>query len=558
MPARRILSLWFPRLGAERLLRQGRGLPDLPFATVTDLPAGQALVSLSAAAEAAGLAPGQPLGDARAICPALVTRPRNAEAEAAFLAALARWAGRFSPWVAPEPPAALMIDLTGSAHLFGGEEGVVAALAGDCARFGLTVQAGIADTPGGAWALARHAGRGAAALRSGDAIDQEARATRSRAAKRHWSKGGTAGARPAAPVAAPAPRARIAPPGQIRQALAPLPLAALRLEEEVLAGLARLGLRQVGDLLGMPRAALARRFGQGLLRRLDQALGLEPEPVSPVPPPDRFAVRLTLPDPIGLAEDIMAGVDRLLPALCARLSARGRGARRVRLLCLRADQSRQAIDLGLARPTADPARLRPLLMLKLAEIDPGFGIDALRLSAEVTEPLHPRQHRGHLEAAAAAMDRQAPGSAAATAMDDLIGRLGTRLGMEAMTRLAPSDSHVPEKAAQLLAAAWAEPAGRWPARGLPRPLWHIPPEPVTAPDGPAPPARFRWRRRDFAVVRADGPERIAPEWWLDDPAWRSGPRDYWRMETATGERLWLFFAAGGETSGGWFCQGEFA
>jgi len=199
MPARRILSLWFPRLGAERLTRQHRGLPEGPLATVSDLPAGQVLVSLSASAEAAGLAPGQPLRDARAMCPDLVTRTRNAEAEAAFLAALARWAGRFSPWVAPEPPAGLMIDLTGAAHLFGGEEGVLAEIAGDCARLGLSVQAGIADTPGGAWALARHAGGAEGrAHRTGDAIEQEARATRSRAAKRHWTRGGTAGARPPA------------------------------------------------------------------------------------------------------------------------------------------------------------------------------------------------------------------------------------------------------------------------------------------------------------------------------------------------------------------------
>ena len=557
MPARRILSLWFPRLGAERLTRQHRGLPEGPLATVSDLPAGQVLVSLSASAEAAGLAPGQPLRDARAMCPDLVTRTRNAEAEAAFLAALARWAGRFSPWVAPEPPAGLMIDLTGAAHLFGGEKGVLAEIAGDCARLGLSVQAGIADTPGGAWALARHAGGAEGrAHRTGDAIEQEARATRSRAAKRHWTRGGTAGARP--PASATAPVARIAAPGQLRQALAPLPLSALRLEDETLAGLARLGLRRVEDVLGLPRAALARRFGQGLVRRLDQALGLDPEPLSPVRPAPRFAVRLTLPEPIGLAEDIMAGIDRLIPALCDRLAAQGRGARRLRLTCLRADHGRQVLEMGLARPAADPDRLRPLLMLKLAEIDPGFGIDALRLEALQTEPLHPRQHRGHLEVAAAAIDRRGPGAAAANALDDLIGRLGARIGMEAITRLAPADSHIPEKAAQVLAAAWSDPAEHWPARGLARPLLHFPPEPVAAPDGPVPPARFRWRRRMVTVARADGPERIAPEWWLDDPAWRSGPRDYWRVETEDGARMWLYRAEGAETSAGWFCQGTFA
>ncbi len=284
-----------------------------------------------------------------------------------------------------------------------------------------------------------------------------------------------------------------------------------------------------------------------------------PEPVSPVRAAHHFAVRLTLPDPIGLAEDIMAGIDRLLPELtrrlaARRLAARGRGARRVRLQCFRTDHTMQEIDLGLARPVADTDRIRPLLMLKLGEIEPGFGIDVLRLEAHVTEPVHARQHSGHFEAAEAAIARKG----ADTGYDDLIGRLGARIGMAALTRLAPGDSHIPEKAAQVLAATGSEPAALWPERGLPRPLVHFRPEPVTAPETPAPPATFRWRRRDFVALRATGPERIAPEWWLDEPAWRSGPRDYWRMETVTGERLWLYYAHGGAVSAGWFCQGVFA
>ncbi|WP_343080607.1 DNA polymerase Y family protein [Ostreiculturibacter nitratireducens] len=555
MPARRILSLWFPRLGAERLLRGMRGLPPAPFAVITEVGNAQVLSSLNAEAEAEGLRMGQPLRDARAMCPDLTTRLRNPQAEAAFLSVLRRWAGKFSPWVAEEPPASLVIDLTGSAHLYGGEEGVLAAVAEDCTGLGLTVQTGIADTVGGAWALARFAGKGGEAARSGDAIDQEARATRSRAVKRHWTRGG------AAPTLAapPAPVGRIAAPGQIRQALAPLPLAALRIDKDTVAALSRLGLRQVGDIAGMPRAALARRFGAGLVRRLDQAFGVEPEPVSPARPEHHFAVRLSFPDPIGLPDDIMAGIDRLLPALSERLSAKGRGARRVRLQAFRADHTMQEIELGLARPSAEPDRIRGLLMLKLAEIEPGFGIDALRLEAHVTEPVHARQHRGHLDAAEAAIARQegARRKDAETALDDLIGRLGARIGMEAITRLLPAESHIPEKSAQVLAAAWSEPAGAWPPRAAPRPLLLFRPEPVAAPEVATPPASFRWRRRDFVTARATGPERIAPEWWLDEPDWRSGPRDYWRVETEGGERLWLYYAHGGAMSGGWFCQGVF-
>ncbi|MDD9717916.1 DNA polymerase Y family protein [Dinoroseobacter sp. PD6] len=550
-PARRILALWFPRLGAERALRIARPIEPGPFATVAEQGAAQVLDSLSIAASERGLQPGQPLRDAQAICPALLTRPADPPGEAAFLAALRRWAGKVSPWVAAQPDNTLVIDLTGCAHLFGGEAEVIALMERDCADMGLSVRAGLADSLGGAWALAHYAGRRLDPVRSGDAIDQEARATRSRATKRrHWTRGGTA---PRADLA-PAEVARIAPPGRIRQALNPLPVAALRLAPETETGLARVGLRRIEDLTGLPRAALARRFGLQVARRLDQALGLEPEPVSPAAPDAVFAVRLTLPDPIGLIEDLTAGIDRLLPPLGDKLAAAGRGARRLRLELLRCDQTRQSFDLGLAHPSADPARLRPLILQKLDEAEAGFGIDVIRLEAVQTEPVQAAQHAGHLEAT-----RAAKAGRTRTALDDLLGTLGARIGLEAITRWHPADSHIPEKGATVLSAAWSAPHdGDWPGSDRPRPLTLFAPEPVHAPQDPTPPARFRWRGQTLELGRAEGPERLAPEWWLDDPNWRSGVRDYWRVETGDGRRLWLFYAHGGALSAGWFCQGQFA
>jgi protein ImuB len=551
MPQRRILSLWFPRLGAERLLRLEPGLLGAPFAVVEEQRNMQVLASLSVLASAAGLTGGQPLRDALAMCPELVTRVRNPEAEAAFLKTLRRWAGRFSPWVAEEPPVSLIVDLTGAAHLFGGEEALLEQLADDCARLGLTVQAGIADSAGAAWALARYAGQSASASRSGDTIDQEAPATRSRAAKRrHRERGGP----PPAGGGGGTGGHRIARPGQIRRALAPLPVAALRLEPGTAEALGRLGLRRIEDLIGQPRASLARRFGRDLVQRLDQALGIEPEPISPARPETHFAVRLSFPDPIGLEADIAAAIDRLLPRLSELLRAKGRGARRVLLECHRADRGVERVEVGLARPSSNPDHIRPLLAMKLSGIDAGFGIDRVRIEATVTEPVHARQHGGHADAAARAQARYS----GEDAMDLLIGRLGARIGMEAITRQHPADSHIPEKAVTTLAAAWSEPVHDWPPLPVPRPILMWRPEPVTAVDDPAPPASFRWRRRSFETRAATGPERIAPEWWLDEPDWRSGVRDYWRVTTAGGERLWLYYAHGGAMSSGWFCQGAFA
>lgn len=502
MSKKRFLSLWFPRLAAERLARLDRALPPGPVAVVATQGNSQYLSAVNARAGAAGLVPGQRLSDARALCPDIMTRPADPKGEAAFLSALRRWAGRFTPWVAEEPPDALVLDITGCAHLFGGEEGLAAQIMKDCAALGLSLRWGLADTPGAAWALARFS-----------------------------------------------PDHPIAPAGATRAALVGLPVAALRIEPGTVEILQRLGLRRIGDILGMPRAVLARRFGPELVRRFDQALGVEPEPVSPARPELRFALRLGLPEPIGREEDLLAALDRLLPELAERLNRAGRGARRLRVEFGRTDHSRQAIELGLARPTVEPDRIRSLIAMKLGTVDPGFGIDLVRLLVPAHEPLAPVQENRGLGPAGQGL--RDPGLA------DLMGRIGARLGLEALQRLDPAESHIPEKAAIVVAAAFAPPGPDW-RRGPERPLRLWPPEALGLTEGAELPLRFRWRGREHRLFAAEGPERIAPEWWLDEPAWRTGSRDYWRAITDRGEKLWLFYAHGAALSAGWFCHGAFA
>lgn len=548
MARRRILSLWFPRLGAERLIRREPHLASLPLATMDEVGGGQRLVSLSDKASAQGLYAGQPLRDAYALCAELVTRPAAPHREAAFLGGLHRWAGKYSPWVSAQPPDALMLDLSGCAHLFGGEAKLTDTVVQDCADLGLTVRIGLADTLGAAWALARYGGTRARAHRSGDAIDQEARATRARAGKRrHWERGGAA---PAVNAQSPATPGQIAAEGQGLASLAPLPVAALRLDAQTVEQLNRLGLRRVRDLLDQPRASLARRFGRGLIDRLDQATGAAPEPVSPSAAPDRFAIRLTLPEPIGLEADVTEATRRLLDRLCRTLERKGRAARALRLEAHRCDGLMEWQKVVSAVATHDPDRLLSLLALRTPEIDAGPGIDMMRLEATVHEPLQSRPHAGPLSGGTPlARDR---------AMEDLISRLGARIGIEKITRLHPGDSHIPEKQSIPVPAAFTKPCHDWPDDLPPRPLRMWPPEIVQAPDTPTPPDRFRWRGRDWVAAHREGPERILPEWWLEDPNWRSGPRDYWRVATEQGDRLWLFYAHGGQVSSGWFCQGAFA
>lgn len=488
-PARRVLSLWFPRLASDRALR---GHPvEGPFALTLKQNNANRLYCVNPVAQRLGLDSGMALSDARAFCPDLISRPVDLAGDGRFLHALRRWATRYCPWVAPDGRDGLVLDITGSAHLFGGEPALLSDLRARLMRSGFSVQIGLADTRGAAWALA-HYGEGTAA------------------------------------------------PGGALDAIAALPVSALRLDDDTCVALQRLGLRKVGDLAASPRAPLTRRFGPDLLLRLDQATGAQPETVSPHKDPPRYAVRLTLPDPIGLQADVMAGTERLLNQLCAKLKTQEMGARRLTLTLGRVDHASQQVDLRLARALRDPARILPLFERGVSDVDAGFGIDHMRLEAVGVEPLPVRQI-SHVSGGQG--DR----------LDDLITRLGTRIGLENIRRVLPADSHIPERSFLVAPAVWSEPAGPW-RNSMPRPLRLFAPEPIAA-RGPRPPQRFRWRRMALTTARVVGPERIAPEWWFDDENWRSGLRDYWRVETRQGRRLWLFHTP---QNPGWYVQGEFA
>ena len=246
---------------------------------------------------------------------------------------------------------------------------------------------------------------------------------------------------------------------------------------------------------------------------------------------------MTLPEPIGLLTDVMAGTERLLVQLCAKLKAREMGAR---MLCMTLRRDQQQVELRLARPLQDPKRILPLFERGLAEVEAGFGIDQLRLEATQVEAL-PVQQVSHVSD----HDKDK--------LDDLISRLGTRIGLENIQRFLPADSHIPERSFLIACAAYSEPQSGWNSAKR-RPLCLFPPEPIAG-TGPHPPSRFRWRRMSLTTGHATGPERIAPEWWFEDENWRSGLRDYWRVETRQGRRLWLFHTP---QNPGWFVQGEFA
>ncbi len=430
-----------------------------------------------------GLAPGMAAAHARALVAGLEVHDAEPDADRVWLDRLALHAARYwTPTAAVSGSDGLWLDLTGTTHLFGGEERFAARLLAFLKRLGFTARIAIAGTPGAAHALARYGSARSLSL----------------------------------------------PEGKESEALAPLPPAALRLAPEALAAAARFGIERIADLYPMPRGPLARRLGRAAVERLDQARGFVPEPIVPVVPFELPEARRSLIEPIATAEAIEQVIADLLADLVAALRARGLGARNLVLRCDRLDTGTQFVTVGTAQPTRDAKHLLRLFRLRIGRIEPGLGIEAMALAARQVEGLAPA-------ALGAALDpsRETPDLA------PLVDALAGRIGDAALFRLGARESDVPERAIAR-AGPLARPAG-WPAWTRPVRLLARP-EALSAvvallPDHP--PRRFAWRGRSYAVVAGDGPERIHGEWWRRaNELW--AVRDYFRVEAASGERFWLF------------------
>ena len=482
------------------------------------------MAAANPAAETEGVVPGDTLADARVKAGALQVQPVDPAADDAALRALALWATRYTPavaaWDERSGADGLFLEITGAAHLFGGEEQLLDDLAQRLARFGLPARLAVAATAGAAWALSRHA---------------------------------------AAPSMIPA--------GQEHAALAPLPIEALRLAPETRTTLRRLGFKRVGALIDKPRAPFAARFEKDLLMRMDQALGRAPEPLAFIVPPPVYHSLRYLMEPVAAQAAVVAIARRLMQDIVHALTRDGVGARTLRLTLYRVDGGVQTVDIGLTQPTRSIPLVTRLIELRLERmgetteemLDAGFGFEAVGLAVTAAERVEPGQAEfvdGFDEAGAAWNDENCAA---------LIDGLSQRLGPRCVRRLAPVASHLPERAETAVAARVAGTDVIWPLPddARPRPLLMFahaePAEDVTAivPEGP--PRRFRWRGVMHGVTKAQGPERIAGEWWRSSKTLPT--RDYYLVEDEAGRRFWLYREGlyGRETTTPrWFVHGLFA
>lgn len=413
------------------------------------------------------------------------------------------WVRRWGPFSAQDGAHGLILDCTGVAHLFGGEAALLEEMEARFSALGLSARVAMAPTWGAAWALARFG--------TVRAICEEDVAT----------------------------------------ALRPLPVRALRLKDETVQLLHRLGLKTIRDLAVIPRLSLARRFNRAELEsnpllRLDQAMGQLAEPVSAEEAPEPVRAVLRLPEPIA---DPTAHLPDLSADLCGQLAERAAGCRRLHLTVYRTDGEVAGITVATSQPTRDPAHLVRLFDGKLERIDPGFGFDLITLDADGVEPLEEVQ--SDLDG------KRADG----LSLPQLIDRLSARFGAEAVTRPVARESHVPERAERRVPALHDAPRGEVTTRERPLRILRSPEEVrvmYAVPEGP--PAQFVWRRQTLRMTRYAGPERIAPEWWQDRPGTRL--RDYYKVEDERGRRLWLYREGlDGDKRGGqprWFVHGIFA
>lgn len=532
---RRIVSVWlidWPISVRRRSLERARrpasppepaSNPHDPFALILKNSRGAVVLhSLNPAARAAGLRRGQSQADALAMIPHLIRQPADPAADHRALKALAEWAERWSPSVSIDPSAGglegLFLDVTGAAHLFGGEAALLRQIQDRLAQAGVPCRLALAPTPGAAWALARY----------GD----------------------------------PDGRPPVVTEETVREALADLPVEALRIDEATVEAARRFGLGWIGSLYPMPRAGLARRFqtedGVGVVRRLDQALGFAGETLTPLRPRPRYRAWETYAEPLGDLEGVESRLPILAGELVRPLERDGQGARVVTLTGFRTDGQATRLSVRMGGAGREPdIWLRLFREAGLGRLELGFGLDALMLTADMTEALAARQTVMVGEAEA----RQAE------QLTVLTDRLTARLGEAQVLTPRWIDSWIPERAEQLTPVLGRRPEPHAEEMGR-RPLLLLdPPEPVEAiaelPDGA--PARFTWRRLSRRVVRADGPERLSPEWWRPRPDDRLvRTRDYYRVEDAEGGRYWLFreglygpdyTGAPGERAPSWWMHG---
>jgi protein ImuB len=500
---KRYVSLWFCRLLADWLLIRRPELTDVPFVFAAPDHGRNRITAVSLLAASQGIEVGMHAADGKALCPGLEVLDDKPGRATKLLKGLGEWCVRYSPVVMADDFSVdgLFLDASGCCHLWGGEREYLKEIRSRLKSKGYTVRVAMADTPGAAWAIARF---------------------------------GTV-----TPLIAP---------GAHTEAILSLPPDALRLPEVILAKLRKLGFYQIKSFIGMPRSVLRRRFGTEFLLRLDQALGTADEPIMPLQVPVPFQERLLCLEPIKTRNGIEVAITRLLEHLCLRLQNEGVGLRRGILSCYRIDGKLVQVSIGTSGATHSISHLFKLFQLKIDQIRPGLGIELFVLDVPKIDKMEVPQEA--LWVGKLGLDDES--------VIQLLDRVAGKVGSGVIHRYVPAARYWPERSANRAISISDKPASEW-RIDKPRPTELLAkPAPIEVmaliPDHP--PKFFIYKGMKHSVVKADGPERIEREWWLD----AGEHRDYYQVEDELGQRYWLFRSGhyGGGQRYQWFIHGFFA
>jgi protein ImuB len=497
---KRFVAIWFRYLKTDWFIRRQPSLATIPFVLASPDHGRMMITATNALAEANGITIGMVVADARVILPSLKVLDDQPGLPEKLLKGLGEWCIRFTPVVSIDVPDGLILDVTGCAHLWGGEELYLEHITNRLKRLGYSIKAAIADTIGTAWAFARF-GNGTTI------IETNKQAT----------------------------------------ALLVLPPQALRLEEETIERLHTLGLRTIQQFINMPRSALRRRFGEAFITRLNQALGYEDEIIIPVQPIAVYSERLNCLEPIVTLTGIEIALKQLLETICTKLHKEQKGLRTACFTCYRVDGKAQVIEIGTNRATTNATHLFKLFEEKLSTIEPDLGIELFTLEAKKTEDLISSQ----------GMLWQEQGGLHDTELAELMDRIAGKFGAQTIHRYLPAEHYWPEWSFKKAQTVFEEKITEW-VVDRPRPIQLLAtPEviEVTAPIPDYPPMLFRYKKKLHKIIKADGPERIEQEWWLQ----QGQHRDYYTVEDEDGSRYWLFrLGHYTDDSYQWFIHGFFA
>ena len=521
------ICLWFPYLSVEISFKQHAKFKKNAFAITSQKRNKQILCSINPIGELLGLKLGMSLSEAHILCENLITEQYNYQKKKSFMLNQAKWCGQFTPRISIEKENVLMLNLKGCTHLFGNTANIMKKIQNYFKKINISILLNSGENITATKALTKY-NLNKVITKKHDIINNHSNGISVNSNKKIQNN---------------------------INFLKKIPIDALELDTSEKEELKYLGIETAYQLHSIPHKDLLMRFGPKLVEKLKIIIGAHPDQTIYLKPESTFSRSINLPEPISLTSDIIKLFKKLIKSICTDLKNINKGARILNFQISRTDHTKQLIQIKTSKLTSKPEMFMMLFEQKINQIQVGFGIDFMRIFMDQVESLFSIQD--NLKINNIQKNNTIHQILKKDVYKNLISKLSNKIGFDSLIHLHPSESHIPENNARRVSAIYCTPKLFWPISLYERPLLIFKPEQIKIVKYRDFPKLFIWRKKQYNIIVKFGPERISAEWWLDNPQWRTGLRDYWKIETKCGSRLWLFEAKGAELSGGWYIHGNF-